>query len=275
MSAFDDRLEILAGLRNQNVETTNFAADGSTVTERYDRDALTPMFGIIFKPQSNLSLYANYIEGLAKGDTAPTIADNAGEVFSPYRTKQYEIGAKLDLDSFMTTLSAFQISRPSGQLTDNVYAVDGEQRNRGLELSFYGAPADEVRVFGGITWIDAKLTQTNDEATRGNAAVGVPRIQATFTTEWDVPALSGLTLTGSVLHSGKQYVDQANTQQIPSWTTLDLGVRYRTGIAGKTVTMRANLLNALDNDYWVGVSRWSTLAVGEPRTVRVSATVDF
>lgn len=275
LSAFDERLEILTGLRRQNVDTTNYAADGVTVTEKYDQHALTPMFGVIFKPRHNISIYANYIEGLAKGDTAPTIADNAGQVFAPYRSKQYEAGVKFDNETFMTTLSAFQITRPSGQLTNNIYAVDGEQRNRGLELSFYGAPVKHVRVFGGVTWIDAKLTHTSSAATQGNTAVGVPRIQASLTTEWDVPIVDNFTLMGSVIHSGKQYVDQANTQQIPSWTTLDLGARYTTRIAGKSVVWRANLRNVFDKNYWAGVSTFSTLAVGEPRTLRVSATVDF
>lgn len=275
LSAFDERLEILTGLRRQNVDTTNYAADGVIVTEKYDQHALTPMFGVIFKPRHNLSIYANYIEGLAKGDTAPTIADNAGQVFAPYRSKQYEAGVKFDNETFMTTLSAFQITRPSGQLTNNIYAVDGEQRNRGLELSFYGAPVKHVRVFGGVTWIDAKLTHTSSAATQGNTAVGVPRVQASLTTEWDVPVVDNFTLMGSVIHSGKQYVDQANTQQIPSWTTLDLGARYTTRIAGKSVVWRANLRNVFDKNYWAGVSTFSTLAVGEPRTIRVSATVDF
>jgi len=87
--------------------------------------------------------------------------------------------------------------------------------------------------------------------------------------------VSGLTLTGSVLHSGKQYVDQSNSRQLPAWTTLDLGARYRTSLSGKSVVWRANLRNALDKEYWAGVSTWSTLAIGMPRTLQLSATMDF
>lgn len=275
LSAFEDRLEVLGGLRRQNVKTVNYGADGVTISERYNRHAVTPMVGLIFKPRHNLSLYANYIEGLAKGDTAPTIADNAGQVFAPYRSKQHEVGIKFDNETFMTTLSAFQITRPSGQLTNNVYAVDGRQRNRGLELSFYGAPTQHLRGFGGLTWIDAKLTQTSSDATRGRTAVGVPRIQASFTAEWDVPKLEAMTLTGSVIHSGSQFVDQTNLQRIPAWTTLDLGVRYRSRIAGRSVVWRANLRNVFDKHYWAGASTFSTLALGDPRTLRASVTVDF
>ncbi|REM69316.1 TonB-dependent receptor, partial [Mycobacterium tuberculosis] len=69
---------------------------------------------------------------------APNTASNAGEIFSPYKSKQYEVGAKFDLDGTMATVSAFQITKPSGQLTGNLYAADSEQRNRGLEFNVFG-----------------------------------------------------------------------------------------------------------------------------------------
>lgn len=274
VSAFDEQLQVILGLRQQNVNSENYAASGA-VSSSYDKSAVTPMLGVVFKPLNHVSLYGNYIEGLAKGDSAPMTALNAGEVFAPYKTKQHEVGVKVDHGRLMTTLSAFQITRPSGQLSNNVYAVDGEQRNRGIELSAFGAVGDGVRLYSGITWIDAKLTQTNSAATQGNTAVGVPGVQASFNAEWDVPLLTGLTVSGSVLHSGKQYVDQSNSRQLPAWTTLDLGARYRTSLLGKSVVWRANLRNALDKEYWAGVSTWSTLAIGMPRTFQLSATVDF
>lgn len=274
VSAFDERLQVMGGLRQQNVVSENFATTGA-LTSRYDRSAVTPMLGVVFKPLAHWSIYGNYVEGLAKGDTAPSTAANAGEVFAPYKTRQQEIGLKIDHGRLMTTLSAFRITRPSGQLTNNVYAVDGEQRNRGIELAAYGTLGDSLRLYGGIAWIDARLTQTNTPATQGNKAVGVPRVQTSLNAEWDLPGLTGLTLTGGLLHSGRQYLDQANRRELPAWTTVDLGVRYRSELGGKPVVWRADLRNALDKRYWAGASTWSTLAVGAPRTLLLSATVDF
>lgn len=274
VSAFDERLQVMLGLRRQSVVSENYTTSGA-VSSRYDKSAVTPMLGVVFKPLPHWSVYGNYIEGLAKGDTAPNTARNAGEMFAPYKTRQHEIGLKIDHGRLMTTLSAFQITRPSGQLNNNVYAVDGEQRNRGLELSAYGTLGDNLRLYGGITWIDAKLTQTASPATQGNRAVGVPAVQTSLNAEWDVPRLAGLTLSGGLLHSGAQYLDQANTLQLPAWTTVDLGARYRVELAGKTVVWRANLRNALNERYWAGASTWSTLAIGAPRSLQLSATVDF
>ena len=86
---------------------------------------------------------------------------------------------------------------------------------------------------------------------------------------------AGFTLTGNLVHTGKRYINQTNTQSASSWTTFDFGARYSTKVAGKSTIIRANLLNAFDRNYWAGVASFGTLSLGTPRTVLVSATVDF
>lgn len=274
LSMFDERLQVMVGLRRQEIQSDNFNASG-VKTSSYDKSAVTPMVGVVIKPWQQVSVYANHIEGLSKGDTAPNTAVNAGEVFAPYEARQQEIGVKVDHGRLMTTLSVFQITRPSGQMTGNRFSADGEQRNRGVELSAYGAVGRGVRLYAGATWIDAELTRTNSTATVGNTAVGVPAVQLALNAEWDVPLLAGVTLTGGLLHSGEQYANQANTQRLPAWTTLDLGARYRTALAGQPLTIRADLRNVSDKDYWAGASTWGTLIAGAPRTFLLSATLDF
>lgn len=275
LSLLDERLQFMLGARQQQVKSDNFNTTTSAVTSSYDKRAVTPLLGVVVKPWEKVSLYANHIEGLSKGDIAPVTASNAGEIFAPYKSKQNEVGIKIDHGSLITTVSAFQITKPSGQLTNGVFAVDAEQRNRGLEFNVAGEVAKALRLFGGVTLIDAKLTKTNSSTTRGNTPVGVPSVQANLSTEWDTPWVAGLTLTGVVAYTGKQYVDQANTQSIPSWTKVDLGTRYSTKIDGKPTTFRAGILNVFNRNYWSGVASYSTLSQGAPRTLQLSATVDF
>ena len=56
--------------------------------------------------------------------------------------------------------------------------------------------------------------------------------------------------------------------------TYDLGARYATKVAGNPVTFRATLLNVSNKAYW-GMPLLSSLALGAPRTLALSATVDF
>jgi len=233
------------------------------------------MAAVLFKPFPQLSLYANHVEGLSRGDIAPDSAVNAGEAFAPYKAKQQEIGAKVDHGSLITSVSLFQIARPSGQLTNNRFAADGEQRNRGLELSAYGMPGSGLRLHGGLTVIDADLVRTSSAATRGKRAVGVPDLYLTVSGEWDVPQLAGLTLTGAVVHSGEQFANQANTQRLASWTTFDAGARYRLSLNGKALTLRASLRNLGGKQYWAGASTWGTLSAGAPRSLLLSAALDL
>jgi iron complex outermembrane recepter protein len=275
MSVLDGRVQLTAGVRQQQVQSDNFNATTGARSSTYDKGAVTPLVGIVFKPAERVSLYANYIEGLSKGDIAPASASNAGQVFAPYKTKQQEVGVKLDFERVLATLAAFRITKPSGQLDGAVYTVDGEQRNQGIELTLAGEPIKGVRVLGGVTWLDAALTQTSNAATVGNRPVGVPKWMANVGAQWDLPWVRGLTLTSDVNFTGQEFVNQTNTQSAPAWTTFDFGGRYSASVYGKATTFRAGVLNAFDRRYWSGVASFGTISLGAPRTVFASATVGF
>jgi len=275
IGAFDQRIQLTLGVRQQYVQSNNFNVTTGAKSASYNDSAVTPLVGLVVKPWRNVSFYANYIEGLSKGDVAPSVASNAGQVFAPYKTKQQEVGVKVDLGSVAATLAAFRITKPSGQLFGTVYAIDSEQRNQGLELTVSGEPMRGVRALAGVTLLDATLTKTNSVATRGNRPVGVPDVMANAGLEWDVPRATGFTLTGSMNYTGREYVNQTNTQSVPSWTTVDLGARYRTRLYGKQTVLRAGVANVFDRKYWSGVASYGTISLGASRTFYLSASADF
>ncbi len=272
---FADRLQLTLGLRGQQVRSNNYNAVTGAVSTAYDKSAVTPLAGVVFKATQDISLYANYIEGLSKGDVAPTTASNAGEVFAPYKTRQKEVGVKVAMGGVIATLAAFEITKPSGSLSGTVYSVNSEQRNRGLELTMAGEPYAGLRLIGGMTWLNAQLTQTPNPATQGKRPVGVPQLMANAGVEWDVRWMPGLTLTGAVTYTADENVNQTNTQSVPSWTTVDLGVRYKTKLVGKSTTFRVGVNNVFDRHYWSGVASYGTISLGAPRTLYASAAVDF
>ena len=271
----DERIQLTLGVRRQDIESRNYNAAGA-VSSRYKDAATTPLVGVVVKPWDDVSLYYNYVEGLSKGDIAPGTASNAGETFAPYESKQHELGVKYEHGTLMTTLALFQIEKPSGELGANgVYSVQAEQRNRGVELSVYGEVAPGTRLMGGVTLLDGELTQSATAANRGNKPVGVPDIQANLWAEYDTPWLEGFTLTGGAIYTDSQYVNQANTQELDAWTRIDAGVRYATKIEGRPTTLRATVQNVFDREYWSGVASYGAFSPGYPRTLQLSATVDF
>lgn len=276
MSVFQERLQLTVGVRQQGVKSNNYNTTTGAVTSAYDQTAYTPMVGLVVKPWSNVSLYANYIEGLSKGDVAPTTASNQGEVLAPYFSKQKEAGVKVDFGTLATTVSLFEITKPSGQLgADKIYRADAEQRNRGLELTVFGELQPGLRVLGGVTLFDAELTKTNTVANLGKTPIGVPQVQANLSTEWDTPFAPGLTLVANTVYTGHQYLDAANTQLVPAWMRFDLGARYNTRINNRPVTVRALVQNVFDTNYWAGVASFSALSQGSPRTLLLSMSTDF
>lgn len=275
MSMLDDRFQLTLGVRRQEIESRNYNASGA-VSSRYSDNATTPLVGVVVKPWEDVSLYYNYVEGLSKGDIAPGTATNAGETFAPYESKQHEVGVKYEHGTFMTSLALFQIEKPSGEVgVGNVFSVQAEQRNRGIELSMYGEVAKGTRLMGGVTVLDGELTDSATAANRGNKPVGVPDVQANLWAEWDTPWIEGFTLTSGAIYTDRQYVNQANTQELDAWTRFDAGARYATRIEGRPTTFRATVQNVFDREYWSGVASYGAFSPGSPRTLQLSATVDF
>ncbi|WP_188612251.1 TonB-dependent receptor [Chelatococcus reniformis] len=274
----DDRIQVIVGGRFQNVLQKGWNVTTRAQTAFYDENAITPAVGLVLKPLERVSLYANYIEGLSQGPVAPVGAVNASETFAPIKSKQYEVGAKIDFGRITTTLSAFQIEQPNGVLdpATNRYGMNGEVRNRGLEFNVFGEVVPELRLLGGVALMDGVQTKTANGTNNGKKAIGIPDTQLNLGAEWDTPFLRGLTMTGRVIYTSSQYASVDNTQSIPGWTRVDLGARYtfeRPG--GKPVTIRAAVENLLGADYWAAASSTFGLARGAPRTFLVSTTFDF
>lgn len=274
LSMLDDRLQLTVGVRQQRVKQKTFdPITGQVKGDVYDESATTPAVAALFKLTDQVSVYGNYIEGLSAGAQAPVSAANAGEMFAPYKSRQKELGVKYDAGSFATTLAVFEITRPSAVTNaDNIYSFDGEQRNRGVEWEVFGEPMKGLRLIGGLSWKQAKLTKTQSGLYQGNDAPEVPRFEAKLGVAYDVPQINGLTLTANAIHTGKQYLDQANVQSIPSWRRYDLGFAYATRIASTPVTFRGTVYNVANSHYWYGVL-WR--GVSQPRTFNLSATFEF
>ncbi|MCF5744681.1 MULTISPECIES: TonB-dependent receptor [Pseudomonas syringae group] len=277
---FDDRLLLTAGLRRQQLQVQGYDYNSGSRNALYDQAITTPVYGVVFKPWEYVSFYANRIEGLAQGPTAPsTVTINPGQVFAPARSKQIEAGVKLDMGTFGTSLGVYRIEQPTDgyQIQDGLgtrYVRDGDQRNRGVEMNVFGEPVVGLRLLAGLTLMHTEVSGTSGGSDDGNRAIGVPTFQFNAGADWDVPGIEGAAISARMLRTGGQYVDAANTLSIPTWNRFDLGARYTFNVAQKDVTLRANVENLMDKDYWASANG-GYLTQGEPRTLKLSGTIDF
>ncbi|MCY1419766.1 Ferrichrome receptor FcuA [compost metagenome] len=279
LGLFQDRLLVTLGARLQRVKVTSWT-DGVRDEPVNDETDISPLVGVVYKLNEQMSLYANYVEGLTQGETAPATANNADTVFPPYTSKQGEVGVKYDLGSFGVTASLFRIEQPAYQFDEqNNFKPNGELRNQGVEFNVFGEPLEGVRLLGGVMLLDSEQRDTTGGEFDGNHGTGAPEVNANLGAEWDIQAVQGLTLTARAIHTGSQYLDPANEQKIDSWERYDLGGRYAFSVGNSPVTLRATVENVLDKTYWASAATSSDSAAGltlsTPRTWLVSATVGF
>lgn len=293
---WDERILLTAGLRLQHVKTKSFLANGAFLGSTNDNE-VTPVVGLVVKPVEGLSLFANRIEGFQIGRTAPgtgpnnETVTNANGFLPPFTSVQYEVGGKFTTDRFSGSLALFQIEQPTVGLDNdpnipgNLIGGDfGEQRNRGVELFLSGEPADGLRLIAGGTYVDAELRETIGGQYDGNDAVGIPEYTANANVEWDTAFVPGLTLTGRVVHTGRQAANLSNSQRLDDWTTLDLGARFVLAAGNAPITLRFGVDNVTDEKYWASAYTFFTdaaspnrarLLQGKPRTFKASISADF
>lgn len=283
-SLFNDKLKTTLGVRHQNIQTASYDPDTQDQTANYDESRWTPSVGIVYQPSLDWSVYGNYIESLAPGARAPlenggNPVTNAGQDLAPYVSEQTEVGVKYDNGRIGSSLAIFRtdVARAYTDNT-NTFTANGENRHQGVELTVFGSPSENMRLNAGVSYLSAKQKDTGDSALDGNKVIGLPTLQSNVNLEYDVAALEGLTLTGDIIHTGARYADNANTLKVDGYTTLDLGARYKTVLAGQDVTLKGMVINVTGEDYWQSVGGYTDhgyLNAGEPMALKVSATFDF
>jgi iron complex outermembrane receptor protein len=285
LSMFDERLQLTLGVRHQTLEATFYnAAYANAPTGKYDEDKSSPMASFVVRPLRNLSVYANYIEGLVQGDQAPSAVNgvavkNAGQMLAPYVSKQKEIGVKYEYGTLAGSLAFFTTKKPRSLVNaDGYFTAAGNDRHRGVELTVQGEISRDLRILGGITWLDARQKETGSDLTDGKKVIGVPARQANLNVEWDVPGVRGLTFDARAIATASSYSDAANTLRVPGWTRFDIGARYLAAWQDHLITLRARIENVSDRDYWASVGGYPNngyLVLGAPRTLMLTATFDF
>ena len=279
MAFMDNRLLFTVGLRHQKMEIANYDYGTGLQTDRYDQSRTSPLLAAVYKVNKGLSVYANYVEGLSQGQTAPSTATNRGEMLAPYVSKQKEVGIKFDAGRVGGSVALFSTTKPRAFLNAaNLFSTSGKDRHQGIELAVQGEATKGLRLLGGLTWLDAKQLTTGAAATDGQRVIGVPKLQANLGAEWDVPGVPGLAVDGRWVHTGASYANATNTLRVPGWNRLDVGARYMTEVQGKLVTLRARIDNLTNRNYWASVGGYpgsGYLVVGAPRTLSLSVSVDF
>lgn len=267
------------------IHTENYNRHGAS-TSRYDASGVSPTASLMYKPLENMTAYLTYADSLQQGDNAPAGSANAGSSLAPYRSRQWELGYKVDIDRMTLGAALYRIERPYAYVgDDNVFAERGRQVNRGLELTATGAVTRDLNVFAGISLMDPRVFDTGSAATSDKQILGLSHVVFNALVDYAVPAVPGLGFNVNVSYASRRPGNNTNTDYVDGYTVFDLGARYRTKIAGKSVTLRVAVDNITNRHYWANIAPSGqngysgtgngTGTLGAPRTVRASLQVDL
>ncbi|MGP3590721.1 TonB-dependent receptor [Vagococcus sp. WN89Y] len=242
---------------------------------------------LMYKPQENITLYTSWADSLQQGDTAPGGASNAGQILSPYRSKQIEIGAKYaPMQDLLLTAALFEAKRPFAWTRDSgEFAEGGTQKNRGLELMVDGRATPNLRLLGGAMWLDPRLHGTASSSTEDKQIVGLPRFTTSLLAIYTLRQLPGLDVDAGVRYTGRRATDNSNDSWVSGYTTFDAGSSYRTRLFSTDTTFRLSVTNLTNRHYWTNIvpgalngytgAGNASAQPGAPREARLSMQVDF
>jgi iron complex outermembrane receptor protein len=278
-----DRIELgpwtaLLAVRYIDFSQRNFDATGAT-TSAYDVRRFTPSVGLSRRLGRDVSVYASYAQSLEQGATPPVSATNpTATPLGPVGSDQFELGVKAQVGRFTATAAVFHLRRDyqgASALADGVtpgFVEDGKQVHTGVEATLSGRVARGWNVIAGATWLDAKIRDATGFAINGNTPDGVAKFQTTLFVEHE--AVKGLFLNAGLFHASGREIEVPNNRQIAGFTTVDAGVRWVGDVAGRKLSVNANVENVLNERYWGG-EYFGILSLGVPRQFKLTVSTGF
>nr|WP_320133961.1 TonB-dependent receptor [uncultured Holophaga sp.] len=247
---------------------------------------------LMFKPVARMMLYATLSNSLEQGEAVTSATYNSvtvsnyGQVLEPYRCKQVEVGTKGSVGGLNLSIALFQIERPFAMYVPTgstyTYEIQGEQRNRGVELGANGRLAERLTLNAGFTYLDPIMTKAYT-AGQGNLLPGAPKYQSNVLVEYQVPGVQDLATSLNWHYTGSKAVNDANTLWTAAYSTFDVGARYGTRLWSVPTKFRLSVNNALDKHYWAsifantqtGTGTTGSGFLGTPREIKLSMSMDL
>ena len=75
-------------------------------------------------------------------------------------------------------------------------------------------------------------------------------------------------------YNSSAYINEANDFSVKPWTTWDLGARYKFNAGSTPMTVRMDVYNVTNRNYWRALIN-NGVFLGKERTFMLSLTADF
>ena len=273
----DDSWILVLGGRYQHYDQYIAQGLGASRTTLFDKNdqTLIPFTGLVYKASDALSLYGNYSRSFVPN----TSVTDAGQTFDPEEGRSYEVGAKYDLRPGLSlNLALFDIVKENVVVGsgDDMEAA-GKVGSRGVEVDLAGRIADDWELIATYAYTHTELL--DDPSNKGNRLAQAPRHTGSLYLTHELPIddqLGTWRVGGGTRYIGERTGDNADSFRLDSYTLADAFVRWEYPLLGHKTSLQLNLDNIFDKHYYPSTTGSQlNVSVGEPRTARLSASVEF
>jgi iron complex outermembrane receptor protein len=201
----------------------------------------------------SLAAYAGYTRGLEENGLAPNDAVNRNQALPAIESKQMDAGLRWSVSSELSFIAGvFNVEKPYfSTTTDGVFTALGTVRHRGIELSLAGAPTEALTVVAGAVLMQPRVTGAAvDNGSVGHKPVGQTDRNLQIDLEYRAPLLPGWSFDTALTHYGARTASLDSRNEIPSYTVMNLGARYRFNLGEMPTTLRLLAENIADEFSW-------------------------
>lgn len=280
-------LSVMAGVRYDKFNYKGDANDPSDDEKEYTKSTFSPKFGIVYQPiLDQLSVFANYQNGFSyvNPERVPVdISNPDGETklqsYDLEQANQLEFGVKTNLfnNKVETTLSYYNIT-----VKDKVMGFgakkqqDATVKSKGFELEVNTNPIDGLNLRGGISYNDAKVTQSKSRPDLINKRLAEAGPETSYNFWADYKFQEGIVKNvglGFGLNGASKYNTMvgypiAGDFYLPAYTIFNASIYYE--VDKFRISIKGN--NLTDKVYYTG---WSTITPQAPRAFLGTVSYKF
>lgn len=256
---------------NANSFVNRYLALAATDTLQRKDSLTSPRLGLIFKPQENMSLYLSYSESFLpkSGDQYKAWSGVVNNVAAtePDVFENTELGFKYDTGSGINlAISYFDQETVKGQADGTGGAEIIDFDIQGIELTVGGQINDANSIDFSLSSVDATNTDTGADQKE------IPELTWSL---WYTHRASDLfSVSLGAVYQDEQWISSvgAGKPKLPDYTRFDLAMSIT---PSETDTIRINVENLTDEDYYPYSHSTHQVTVGESANLRLSYSKSF
>jgi len=283
------RFKILSGIRQEWFrDVTNYKKSDETA---FDNAKLLYRLGVTFSITEQINLYGTYLTGYQPQSNTVTLMPNTGSFsgsnsaarFKPLTSDLKELGLKAQVfGKISINVAVYEINQRNILINANNPAEPdeliqrGADRSRGFEAEFTGYILPQWHVYGGYSYIDAKIMNDANAALNGLRKENTSKNSVNIWTRYNFSnsiLLKNVGVGLGMLYQSSKIPWFTRSFELPAYATLDAALYY--SAFRSKVNFALNVNNISNETYWIGAQNYLRLFPGAPRNYLLTATYKF